>query len=80
MHIDMYIYMHMNIYITPENEARLRKLEGSMSGLINELLNGYFAQLESPPVAAKQRNEAIQIPKPPIEEIKEEPVVVPLDE
>lgn len=33
--------MHMNIYITPTNEERLRN-EESMSGLINKLLYEYY--------------------------------------
>jgi hypothetical protein len=34
--------MHMNIYISKENERFLRQYSGSMSGLINELLGDYF--------------------------------------
>lgn len=34
--------MNMNIYITPDNEKLLRNHGGSMSGLINGLLEGYF--------------------------------------
>ena len=35
----------MNIYITKDNEERLRGLaDWSMSGLINYLLNGYFEE------------------------------------
>lgn len=35
----MYIIMNMNIYITKENEDYLKNLDGSMSGLINQLLS-----------------------------------------
>lgn len=51
--------MNMNIYITPDNEKKLRTHDGSMSGLINGLLEGYFNDTlppvkrevkESPPV------------------------------
>lgn len=34
----MYIVMNMNIYISKENEAYLRTLQGSMSGYINGLI------------------------------------------
>lgn len=36
--------MTMNIYITQENETSLRNYNGSMSGLINDLLSQYFDQ------------------------------------
>lgn len=37
--------MAMNIYITKENEQALREYKGSMSGLINTLLDGYRKQI-----------------------------------
>ena len=32
----------MNIYITAENQRQLRMIDGSMSGLVNELLSQHF--------------------------------------
>lgn len=32
----------MNIYIKPKNEAMLRARKGSMSGLVNQLLEEHF--------------------------------------
>ncbi len=40
--MNMSIVMSMNIYITPQNEYSLRKEKGSMSGLINQLLNTHY--------------------------------------
>ena len=42
--MNMCILMSMNIYITPDNERRLRK-ELSMSGLINSLLRAHYEVL-----------------------------------
>lgn len=41
MAMNMYIVMHMNIYITTQNEEKLRQ-EKSMSGLINQLLDQHY--------------------------------------
>ena len=38
----MHIVMTMNIYITEDNRINLKNLNGSMSGLVNELLRDYF--------------------------------------
>lgn len=43
MTMNMYIVMNMNIYISPQNEERLRN-EASMSGLINKLLSEHYGQ------------------------------------
>lgn len=41
--MNMHIIMNMNIYITKENEGRLRGLnDWTMSGLVNYLLNKWF--------------------------------------
>jgi hypothetical protein len=37
----------MNIYISPDNERRLRAYDGSMSGLINRLLEDHFKREEN---------------------------------
>lgn len=42
----MCIIMGMNIYITPQNQERLRSLQGSMSGLINSLVDNAFTEKE----------------------------------
>lgn len=47
MNMNMCIVMNMNIYITPDNENKLRNHGGSMSGLINGLLDNYFNGLSS---------------------------------
>ena len=44
MNMVMCIVMCMNIYITKQNEAKLRK-EKSMSGLINTLLDSHYGHL-----------------------------------
>lgn len=38
----MCIIMSMNIYINEDNEINLRKYAGSMSGLVNRLLDDFF--------------------------------------
>lgn len=45
----MCIIMSMNIYIKPDIEEKLRRYDGSMSGLINRLLADFF---EKNPTAA----------------------------
>lgn len=45
----------MNIYISPKNEELLRKYDGSMSGLVNRLLAGFFE--ENPAAATGVRRE-----------------------
>jgi hypothetical protein len=37
--------MAMNIYITKENEQALREYKGTMSGLVNTLLDSYRKQI-----------------------------------
>lgn len=44
MYMNMCIIMSMNIYITPDNEQRIRQHGGSMSGLVNQLLAEYFSR------------------------------------
>lgn len=43
MNMNMCIIMYMNIYISPTNEKRLRDHPGSMSGLVNSLLDKHFS-------------------------------------
>jgi len=44
----MYIVMNMNIYITKDNEEKLRKLDDwTMSGLINYLLEKHWDDPDS---------------------------------
>lgn len=55
----------MNIYITKENERALRDYGGSMSGLINSLLDAHFAATGDPAVrldSAKAALEAAGLP------------------
>lgn len=50
MTINMSIIMDMNIYITPENERKLREIQqkgGSMSGLINIAVEDFFRNAEN---------------------------------
>ena len=51
IYINMCIIMNMNIYIRPDNEQHLRAHKGSMSGLINDLLDAHFS---GKPVAIKE--------------------------
>lgn len=50
IYINMCILIYMNIYITPTNEKLLREYsnEGTMSGLINSLLEEFFNKTENP--------------------------------
>lgn len=43
----MSILMTMNIYIKPQNEELLRRYDGSMSGLVNRLLEDFFEEYPS---------------------------------
>ena len=42
MLMTMCMIMNMNIYISKDNEQKLRAYNGSMSGLINKLLDQFF--------------------------------------
>lgn len=42
MYMNMCIIIVMNIYISQPNEEKLRQYRGSMSGLINDLLERHF--------------------------------------
>lgn len=57
MYMNMTIIIYMNIYISKENEERLRQ-EASMSGLINHLLEEYYAGQPVTPVAPEPVYEA----------------------
>lgn len=58
MYILVWYTMYMHIYITQDNEQFLRSHSGSMSGLINELLDDHRDKVEasaySPPTAVKK--------------------------
>lgn len=53
MTMNMYIVMNMNIYISRENEERLRS-EASMSGLINHLLEQHYSGTPGSPQAPNE--------------------------
>ena len=75
--------MNMNIYITKDNEERLRGLgEWTMSGLVNYLLTAWFKNPEHSANALKEKVEkpalkkfpvamAKPLPKPPIEIVRD---------
>jgi hypothetical protein len=70
--INMCILIDMHIYITPDNEKLLREYsnEGTMSGLINSLLEEFFSKTENPSRPAD----------PPTPELEEESQDEPEDE
>lgn len=49
MYMNMCIVINMNIYIRPDLETLLRQ-EGSMSGLINKLLEEHYSQTPHTPL------------------------------
>lgn len=60
----MRILMSMNIYITRENEQKLRQLEGyTMSGIINYLLDNYFKTHNVSEIKEKIEPKAAEIAK-----------------
>ena len=58
----MTIIMNMNIYITEQNEELLRKYDGSMSGLVNRLLSGFFEGYPSAATGGLKPNEYAATP------------------
>lgn len=56
--MSMAIIITMNIYISPANEERLRKHDGSMSGLVNHLLEQFFSQ-PARPMPTSRKDEAL---------------------
>lgn len=53
----MYIIMYMNIYIKPAVEEKLRRYDGSMSGLVNRLLEEFFKGNPSAATGAEKPSE-----------------------
>lgn len=58
----MCIVMFMNIYIKPTNETMLRDYNGSMSGLVNRLLEEFFADYPSAATGTKKPKEYAELP------------------
>jgi hypothetical protein len=86
--------MHMNIYISPANEQKLRNHNGSMSGLVNNLLTEFFLdgkekielrEIEKA-LTGKQRGTQHFMPRQTVEPASvrtsslPEPEIVPLDD
>lgn len=54
MYMNMYMIIHMNIYIKEENEYNLRRYDGSMSGLVNRLLEDFFKEYPAAATGAEK--------------------------